>query len=608
MIPGVRIGWPEELHQVAPQMGGSFVTAMLYLVFVGILIIELLFALLIFNISRGRRWALWTFLVLNLLGWIFIAYDPSTLKTQGWLANGIDGFCFVLEVYVAYLLLFGEGRQWFKAQATIPTHQSAQPDSEPEQGSLEDAPAIGFWRALGTNLTAGFRGTFFLHVRPSGVVGTWDQLVVLSILALAVSFAINVAHVGLKGEFSMYALPGSVFVIPVFILAAWMTSMLAKRPAYLLTLVVGFTSIYFVSDIFFTLVFAAAEGGALKTVGRLWSRFGYNVPSVWFTFAAVVFSIRLLRVNVWRSIAVGFVSAFLLWAPLSHVYHDSALWVEPYDEDAVARRNSRTHTPVSEDVFYLQPSLLERELANLKPRQEGKINLFFVGAAGYASQDVFMKEVQFVSKQFKERFGTEGHSVSLINNGKTVMNSPIASGTSLKLALNRVGALMNHDEDILFLYLTSHGFASHKFSLDFYPMVFNDLDPQVLKKILDDSGIKRRVIVVSACYSGGFVEPLKNEDTLIITAAAPDKTSFGCSNEADFTYFGKAYFADSLTRTDSFIEAFDLAKPLIAEREKKDDYEHSDPRIFVGKNIKEALELFHQQLPPKINLGSTNSL
>ena len=64
--------------------------------------------------------------------------------------------------------------------------------------------------------------------------------------------------------------------------------------------------------------------------------------------------------------------------------------------------------------------------------------------------------------------------------------------------------------------------------------------------MLDDAGIRNRVIVVSSCYSGTFVDALRDDDTLVMTASAKDRNSFGCSNEADFTYFGKAYFDEAL--------------------------------------------------------------
>jgi ABC-type branched-subunit amino acid transport system substrate-binding protein len=111
-----------------------------------------------------------------------------------------------------------------------------------------------------------------------------------------------------------------------------------------------------------------------------------------------------------------------------------------------------------------------------------------------------------------------------------------------------------------------------------------------LRKLLDDSAIKHRVIVISACYSGGFIDGLKDDNNLVITAAAADKNSFGCDNESDFTYFGKAYFDEALRKTWSFTEAFEIAKPMIAAREKEQDYTPSEPQMALGRNIAPVLE------------------
>ena len=76
------------------------------------------------------------------------------------------------------------------------------------------------------------------------------------------------------------------------------------------------------------------------------------------------------------------------------------------------------------------------------------------------------------------------------------------------------------------------------------------------------------MVVVSACYSGRFVEPLRDENTIVITAAAPDRTSFGCEAGRDFTYFGEAFFRDALARTASFTEAFEIARQLVTSRRR----------------------------------------
>jgi hypothetical protein len=93
------------------------------------------------------------------------------------------------------------------------------------------------------------------------------------------------------------------------------------------------------------------------------------------------------------------------------------------------------------------------------------------------------------------------------------------------------------------------------------------LGAKELGAILAASGIRWKVVVVSACYAGGFIGPLKDDGTLVITAARHDRSSFGCADENDFTYFGRAYFKEALPKSRSFQAAFTQADKLIDEWE-----------------------------------------
>jgi hypothetical protein len=177
----------------------------------------------------------------------------------------------------------------------------------------------------------------------------------------------------------------------------------------------------------------------------------------------------------------------------------------------------------------------------------------------------------------------------LINNPRTTLQSPIASVTSLQRTLIRVGRLMNRDEDILFLYLTSHGSDDHRFALEFWPLRLRDLEPAALRAMLDSAGIRWRVVVVSACYAGGFIEPLKDDRTLVITEADAHHTSFGCGAKSDFTYFGKAYFDQALRATYSFTAAFDAARLSIEAREQAEGRTRSNPQMYVGPEMARKL-------------------
>jgi hypothetical protein len=331
-----------------------------------------------------------------------------------------------------------------------------------------------------------------------------------------------------------------------------------------------------------------------------------NLPPLWLALAVAVALWRSLGLDLRGALLALLVSLAVIGWPLTGNYIDRTLWMPPVDTSSAAEREARRDV-VSEDVLFLQPQILQRDLDALRPPREGVPNLYLVGVAGYAGQDVFMREADSVDRLFRERFGTAGHSIRLINNPHTVRERPLATRTALAWTLKRVGGLMNRDRDVLFLFLTSHGSHDHRFSLSFWPLGLYDLTPADLRALLEDAGIQNRVIVISACYSGGFVDALKDPHTLVITAAAADRTSFGCSNEADFTWFGRAYFDEALRKTRSFTEAFALAAPAVAERERHEGFDPSNPQMVEGSEIAAPLAVLQRTLEAEAAQGPASA-
>lgn len=248
-----------------------------------------------------------------------------------------------------------------------------------------------------------------------------------------------------------------------------------------------------------------------------------------------------------------------------------------------------------EAALYNQGDLLSDALKGLEPSRDNHIDLYFVGVAGWAEQDVFLKEVEFARSQFDENFDTRARSITLVNNPATVDERPLATVTGIRRTLSYVSSIMNPEEDILFLFLTSHGSKRTGVALEHGVLPLTDLSPEDMAEILNATNIKWKVLVVSACYSGSFVETVKDDHTLIMTAASAEKESFGCSDDADLTYFGRAYFERSLPSSDSFASAFTKARDLIHEWEL-DQGQHSEPQIHEPRAILRHLGKWRSQL------------
>lgn len=252
-----------------------------------------------------------------------------------------------------------------------------------------------------------------------------------------------------------------------------------------------------------------------------------------------------------------------------------------------------------ERALFQQRPLLDQALASLAPSQAGRINLYLLAIAGDGSQEVFRREAEFVRGKFDSDYGTRSRSVALVNSRSTVESAPMATLTSIRETLRAIAAKMNKDNDILFVFLTSHGSNDHEFRLAQNAMLLRGMRPADLAGLLKETGARWKAVVVSACYSGAFIDALKDDQTLVIAASRADRQSFGCADANDFTYFGRAFFKEALgPGTKSFDEAFKRAQALVNEwelRDKKAGSETSQPQIHSPKPVADHLRRWWAQ-------------
>jgi len=318
-----------------------------------------------------------------------------------------------------------------------------------------------------------------------------------------------------------------------------------------------------------------------------------NAPRLLFTFAlaftlgvvATVFTQRQHRVT----------------PPIAHALTadkpDPADSPDSSDQSDDAQSDSPTWpdgAPTPEQVLYAQPQMLRDAAAKLMPRIPDKVNLYFVAFAGDSEEDVFHNEAEYADKLLSLRFGVAGHDLMLENNPATLSQYPLASLSNLESVLGEVADKMNRDEDVLLLFLTSHGSRDHLLYVSMDPLPLDQIAPDDLADALTKSGIRHKVVVISACYSGGFIDALKDDMTMVITAASADRASFGCGTQSDITDFGRAFLAEGLNHNDTFSGAFAEARQLIDAWETRDGEDHSDPQMVSTPQIEAKLKVWRE--------------
>ena len=251
-----------------------------------------------------------------------------------------------------------------------------------------------------------------------------------------------------------------------------------------------------------------------------------------------------------------------------------------------------------EDLMYAQPGLIDASLAKLRAQTPGKTDLYALGFAGDAAENVFRNEVDYLPKLLAQRFGAEGRTMELINSPATFEHTPLATRTNLYEALAGIARKMDVDDDILLLFLTSHGSADHEAYVEMGTLPLDQIQPGDLRDALDKAHIRWRIVVISACYSGGFIPALRDPYTLVITAARGDRASFGCGSDSQLTWFGKAFLTDALNQTTDFHDAFRRAEALVSGWEKRDRQIPSDPQYWIGSAMQKKLDAWSATLAP----------
>ena len=268
-------------------------------------------------------------------------------------------------------------------------------------------------------------------------------------------------------------------------------------------------------------------------------------------------------------------------------------------DEAGATDDSQVSPLIAESLLFDERAQIDAAVDAMSPGLGNTPAVYFVGFAGVAEEHVFAEEIKLAARIVDGRFGTSGHQLLLINDRRDIDAYPIATASGLAYALKAIAEKMNPERDILFLAISSHGAADASLSVSNGGLQLEQLSDEDLAAALGDAGIKRRIIVISACYAGAFIQPLEDPNTVVIAAAAPDKTSFGCSDDRDLTYFGEAFYRDALPHAKTLQDAFEQAKAAIAARERQEHETPSEPQAYFGAKISAVLEHNPMRIEPR---------
>ncbi len=157
----------------------------------------------------------------------------------------------------------------------------------------------------------------------------------------------------------------------------------------------------------------------------------------------------------------------------------------------------------------------------------------------------------------------------------------VPSPVSAREALEGIAAIAETNTHGCLLYFTSHGSPE---SLVFGPDA--ELTPTSMATLVRSLCQQRpTIVIISACYSGIFVDGLSGPDRMVMTAARRDRNSFGCGEDATYPYFDGCVI-ESLATAREFIALSQATKACVARRETEEGLSPaSEPQVRIGANM-----------------------
>ncbi len=223
--------------------------------------------------------------------------------------------------------------------------------------------------------------------------------------------------------------------------------------------------------------------------------------------------------------------------------------------------------------------------AQLALEPSAPARIVYLGVALDDTTKAFRGDIDLVEKRLKE-IDPSLVSIKLYNPPVTEsLDLPFAVQENVTKVANEVLSRVRAQDKTVIL-LASHGNPG-RLAVGAGGERFTAITPKFLDETLLRSFAEKPVLlIVSACYSGSFVEPLQAPSRLILTAASKDRMSFGCNFTAQTTFFIDGVFGSSWDQSKSLSEVFELAKESIAAREKRQTRGlPSQPQLSVGSQV-----------------------
>ncbi len=430
--------------------------------------------------------------------------------------------------------------------------------------------------ALARNLGAGARLALALPVRKLSFRIDLAQLLLVFGFSSLIDVGGDWVRYGPDARFSWQGAGNEFFTLGLLLAVAALIAVVRRRASLAFALPVIVLSGAPLIQLADVLIAFAGRVSDIPEFAASW--LAYVVPA-WFIAMIVRATWVAFEGEGRRRFFAAIVGGAVLAAPtwLAPTFFPSLPW---WQDESSSEEAGASSSPVSELVQAAQQQLLDNALDALADERPGVTDLYFVGFDADAREPALHADVMRAQRLMDERWDTRDRSIVLANDSQTLLDAPFATVTHLRETLREIGATIDPESDVVMVYIAGRG-GNAGVDVVHPPLDLLPLSPSTLRALLDDAGIKWRIVVVSACRSADFQQGLADESTVVLTASAGDDA--GCAVGRDGTALGDALFGHGLAEHDVFADGLAAAVKTLAAKS-------ATAELSIGPAIADALK------------------
>jgi len=206
----------------------------------------------------------------------------------------------------------------------------------------------------------------------------------------------------------------------------------------------------------------------------------------------------------------------------------------------------------------------------------------FLFSWGMFADPVFERDVVTFNRAFAQAYGTPEDAALFAFESRRLADPSV---DVMRQEVSGMAQAAVDGRDIVVVMLTSHGSPDVLAVKTSANGPVSGVSADGVAEFLAPLNNDLQIIILQACFSGSLIDELRSPNRIIMTAAAADRSSFGCNPESDNTWFIRN-LNRAMGMGGSWQQVFARTQALVAQDEANVGVPASNPQSFVGNNMR----------------------